>query len=100
MGEIFRFFSFADFLFVKSPPAKAGGFGLRLKAGLIGCITDCLPLPKLGEGWGEGLFSNIMQTTPHPGLLPKGEGVKLIYRLKAWDFKSPIRYFKPCVYSP
>ncbi len=41
-------------LFVNTPPAKAGGFGLRLKAGSIGHSADFLPLPKPGEGWSEG----------------------------------------------
>ncbi len=30
---------------VNTPPAKAGGFGLRLKAGLIGHSADCLLRP-------------------------------------------------------
>ena len=34
---------------VNTPQAKAGGFGLRLKAGLIGRTADC-PLSQNWEG--------------------------------------------------
>jgi hypothetical protein len=34
---------------VNTPPAKAGGFGLRLKTGSIGHSADSPPLPP-GEG--------------------------------------------------
>jgi hypothetical protein len=32
---------FLDMIIVKTPPAKASGFELRLKAGLIGPLADC-----------------------------------------------------------
>ena len=41
-----------SYLIRNTPPAKASGFGLRLKAGLIGHSADYPPLPQ-GEGWGE-----------------------------------------------
>jgi hypothetical protein len=40
---------------VNTPPAKAGGFGLRLKAGSIGHSADYHSLSHPGEGWGEGI---------------------------------------------
>jgi len=38
---------------MNTPPAEAGGFGLRLKAGSIGHPADQPPPPQ-GEGWEAG----------------------------------------------
>jgi len=46
-------------ILVNTPPAKAGGFGLRLKAGSIGHAAD-YPLSlweDLGEGEGESDYT-------------------------------------------
>jgi hypothetical protein len=40
---------------VNTPPAKTGGFGLRLEAGSIGHSADYHSLSHPGEGWGEGI---------------------------------------------
>ena len=39
---------------MNTPPAKAGGFGLRLKAGLIGHSADCHTTVKSSSGSGGG----------------------------------------------
>lgn len=54
-------------------PVEAGGFGVRLKGGLIGQPSGLTyPLPQ-GEGQGEGTKSTFF-VFPHPVFLPKGEG--------------------------
>ncbi len=41
-----------------------------------------LPLPQ-GEGWGEGIKIDnpLFYLSPHPVLLPKGEGITPNYRV-------------------
>ena len=62
---------------VNTPPAKAGGFGLRLKAGLIGHTADC----PLSQDW-ERVRVRVQISTSehaHPSPRPsplKGRGCK------------------------
>ncbi len=79
---------------MNAPPAKASGFRLRLKAGLIGHSADC----SLSQNRGRGGGSRINLGTYHPSSQPspldhnplRGERKKQKCRLKGWDFKSPI----------
>ncbi len=57
--------------------------GFRLKAGW-------LPLPRLGEGWGEGSRICLELIPPHPSLLPlRGEGEKTNMPPKGGEFLIP-----------
>jgi len=61
---------------VNTPPAKASGFELRLKAELIDRAADC----SLSQNWERVRVqdSTSVWLTPHPNLLPsRGEGVKI-----------------------
>ena len=71
---------------MNTPPALAGGFGLRLKAGLVGHSADC-PLPTRGEGLrlsnrlrldglGWGKRRHCLSFTPIPTYpLKRGKGL-------------------------
>ncbi len=56
---------------VNTPPAKAGCFGLRLKAGLIGRTAD----GALSQDWeraGVRVQVSLEPISPHPSLPPTG----------------------------
>jgi len=60
---------------VNAPPAKAGGFGLRLKAGLIGRTADG-SLSRNRERAGERVqeSTSVLLSPLSPTLSPQGEG--------------------------
>jgi hypothetical protein len=84
---------------MNTPPAKAGGFGLRLKGGLVGHTADC-PLPTCGEGLrlsnrlqldglGWGKRRHCLRFTPIPTFpLKRGKGLTSV-PAKAGGFTDP-----------
>jgi NAD(P)H-flavin reductase len=78
---------------VNTPPAKAGGFSLRLKAGSVGHAADRgVPSPLVGEGQGEG-HEPQRRFAAHPLIptfSPKGEKGLKIWPAKAGGFTDPL----------
>ena len=90
---------------VNTPPAKAGGYGFRLKAGLIGHSADYPPFPQ-GEGWERGInhkrlflihtpsswpskqLLHASPKAPTVGALPPAS-MPSIRRVKAFNFAHP-----------
>ena len=73
---------------VNTPPAKAGGFGLRLKAGSAGTSADWSHLSaKRGSSNWEHTFHYLSSPSPQPSPT-RGEG-ESIRRLKPAGLQIP-----------